>query len=68
MAPRSANDTDIAVSAWTRMTKFNLTGDGLSDEQKNQIRAFYKALKNRGPEFVPGMPGIDPKSIENAEQ
>ena len=68
MAPRTINDTDVAVSAWTRMMKFNLTADGLSDEQKNQIRAFYKALKNRGPEFVPGMPGIDPKAVQNAGQ
>lgn len=65
MAPRSANDSDVVVAAWTRVLKLNLTGGVLSDEQKNQIRAFYKAYKNRGPEFVPdAMPGIDPKSVQ----
>lgn len=68
MAPRAANDTDIAIAAWTRLLKFDLTGDGLSDEQKDDIRAFYKALKNHGPEFVPGMGGIDPKTVQNAGQ
>lgn len=63
MSPRSSNDTDIAVVAWTHVYKFNLTGDGLTDEQKEGIRNFYKALKNHGPEFVPGMAGIDPKSV-----
>lgn len=68
MAPRASNDTDVAVAAWTQLLKFDLTGDGLSDEQKDEIRAFYKALKNHGPEFVPGMGGIDPKTVQNAGQ
>ena len=63
MGPRSANDMDIAVAAWTHLYKFNLTGDGLTDKQKEDIRTFYMALKNHGPEFVPGMAGIDPKSV-----
>ncbi|MBI3631052.1 MAG: DUF3105 domain-containing protein [Candidatus Sungbacteria bacterium] len=64
MASRSANDNDIAVAAWTRLLKFNLVGGRLSEDQKNQIRAFYRAFKNRGPEFVPdSMPGVDPKSF-----
>lgn len=64
MAPRSANDTDVAVAAWTRLLKLNLTGGVLSDDQKNQIRAFYRAYKNHGPEFVPDeMPGVDPKAF-----
>ena len=63
MEPRSANDTDVAIAAWTHVYKFNLAGDGLTDKQKEDIRTFYMALKNHGPEFVPGMPGIDPKSV-----
>ena len=65
MAPRSANDSDIAIVAWTRVLKIDLAGDDISDEQLHQIRAFYRAYKNRGPEFVPdSMPGVDPKSMQ----
>ena len=65
MAPRSANDADIAVAAWSHVYKFDLTGDTLAPEWVNGIRRFYKALRDRGPEFVPGnMPGIDPKSVQ----
>ncbi len=65
MAPRLANDSDVAVVAWTRVLKFDLGGQDISEEQLNQIRAFYKAHKNRGPEFVPDtMPGVDPKSVQ----
>lgn len=65
MGPRSANDMDVAVAAWTRVLKFNLTDGDITDEQLNQIRAFYKAYKNRGPEFVPDtMPGVNPKDTQ----
>lgn len=65
MAPRAANDADIAVVAWTHVLAFNLNGPRLSDQEMNQVRAFYQAFKNRGPEFVPDtMPGIDPKSVQ----
>lgn len=65
MAPRSANDADIAVAAWTRVFKFDVVGERLTDSEKDQIRAFYRGLKNRGPEFVPDtIPGIDPKSVQ----
>ena len=66
MGPRSANDADIAIAAWTHVYKFDLTSkeDGLTDKQKENIRLFYRAYKNKGPEFVPGMPGIDPKSVQ----
>lgn len=65
MGPRAANDTDVAVAAWTRVLKFNLTDGDISEEQLNQIRAFYKAHKNRGPENVPdSMPGVNPKDIQ----
>ncbi len=67
MAPRSANDADIAIVAWARVLKFDLgnTNGVLSDQQKNEIRRFYRAFKNHGPEFVPGdMGGVDPKSVQ----
>lgn len=65
MAPRSANDADIAVVAWARVLKFDLDGDNLTAEQESRIKAFYRAFKNHGPEFVPDtMPGIDPKNAQ----
>ena len=65
MAPRTANDADIAIAAWTRVLKINLMGGDITEEQLNEIRAFYRAWKNRGPEFVPdSMPGVDPKTIQ----
>lgn len=73
MAPRSANDSDIAIVAWTRVLKFDLTGSAasvkespyLSDKQKDGIRQFYRAFKNHGPEFVPeDMAGVDPKTVQ----
>lgn len=65
MAPRSANDSDVVVAAWTRVVKFDLAGGDISEEQLNQIRAFYKTYKNRGPESVPDtMPGVDPKTVQ----
>lgn len=68
MAPRSANDADIALVAWARVLKFNLTEGMLSDNNKNDIRRFYRAFKNRGPEFVPDtMPGVDPKSVQDEQ-
>lgn len=65
MAPRSANDADVAVVSWGRLIKFDMVNGVLSDEQKEDVRAFYQSFKNKGPEFVPdGMPGIDPKSVQ----
>lgn len=65
MAPRAANDSDIAVAAWTHLLKVNLADGDITDEQINQIRAFYKSYKNKGPEFVPDtMPGIDPRLVQ----
>jgi len=65
MGPRFANDADIAVVAWTRVLKFDLSGEGLSDAETKQIQGFYKSYKNHGPEFVPDtMPGVDPKSVQ----
>ena len=65
MAPRSANDSDIAIAAWTRLLKINLVDGDITEEQLNQIRAFYRAYKNKGPEFVPDtMPGVDPRTVQ----
>jgi len=65
MAPRSANDSDVAVAAWTRVFKFDLTNGVFGEQQKEEIRAFYRRFKNRGPEFVPDtMSGVDPKSVQ----
>ena len=46
--PRLANDTDIALAAWTRLDKFSV--QEYSDEQVEQ---FIKAYRNKGPEYVP---------------
>ncbi|MBI2097045.1 MAG: DUF3105 domain-containing protein [Candidatus Sungbacteria bacterium] len=65
MAPRSANDSDIAVVSWGHVFKINLDSGSLSESSRDQIRQFYKAFKNRGPEFVPDtVRGIDPKSAQ----
>lgn len=48
VAPRSANDTDIALAAWTRLDKFSVSE--FSDERAEK---FIKAFRNKGPEFVP---------------
>lgn len=71
MAPRqkkTEQDKDIAAVAWRRVYKFNLNGNGnLTEEQKNNIRAFYKKFVNRGPEAAPAtMSGIDPKTVQSA--
>ena len=65
MAPRAADDTDIAIAAWGHLLKFNLSGGILSDQQKKDIENFYLRLKDRGPENVPDfMAGVDPKNIK----
>lgn len=48
MAPRPANDSDIALAAWTRLDKFSE-----SEFSEERVRAFIKAWRNKGPEFVP---------------
>lgn len=55
ITPRSANETDIALAAWTRLDAFNLPADGALDETR--VRDFILRYKNRGPENVPGMGG-----------
>lgn len=46
LAPRSANDSLVALTSWTRILKLNEF-----DEAK--VAAFIKTNRNRGPEFVP---------------
>lgn len=48
VAPRSANDTDIALAAWTRLDKFSV-----SEYSDERVEEFIKAYRNKGPEFVP---------------
>jgi hypothetical protein len=58
LLPRSKNDTDIALTAWTRLDKFNFNPDGTFDEKR--IKDFIRRYKNKGPENVPGMGGGKP--------
>ncbi len=46
LTPREANNDMIALAAWGRLDKFDYF-----DEER--IVKFIKALKNKGPEFVP---------------
>lgn len=48
MAPRSANDSDIALAAWNHLDKFSA-----AEFSEEHIREFIKAYRNKGPEFVP---------------
>lgn len=48
MAPRAANDADIALAAWNHLDKFSA-----AEFSEERVRAFIKAYRNRGPEFVP---------------
>ncbi|MBI4132199.1 MAG: DUF3105 domain-containing protein [Candidatus Sungbacteria bacterium] len=48
MAPRQANDSDIALAAWTRLDKFSE-----SEFSEERVRDFVRAWRNKGPEFVP---------------
>lgn len=48
VVPRSKNDADIALAAWSRLDKFNV-----SDFSEERVDKFIKAFRNKGPEFVP---------------
>lgn len=48
VTPRSKNDIDIAVAAWTRLDKFSV-----SEYSEERIEQFIRAHRNKGPEFVP---------------
>jgi hypothetical protein len=49
VAPRAANDKDIALAAWGRLDKFDFDG-GPADKQR--IRDFILRYQNQGPEKV----------------
>lgn len=51
MSPRVANETDIALAAWTRLDTFNLREDGTLDAKR--VREFIQRYRNKGPEYVP---------------
>ena len=51
MNPRAANETDIALAAWTRLDTFNLNEDGTVDTAR--VRDFIQRYRNKGPEYVP---------------
>lgn len=53
---RDKNDTDIAISAWTRLDTFNLENGELTDEQVTRLTDFIKRWQNRGPEKVVSQP------------
>lgn len=48
MAPRAANDSDIALAAWNHLDKFSV-----AEFSEERVRKFIKAYRNKGPEFVP---------------
>lgn len=48
VTPRSKNDSDIAVAAWTRLDTFSV-----SEYSEERVRQFILAYRNKGPEFVP---------------
>lgn len=51
VSPRAANETDIALAAWTRLDTFNLNEDGTVDIKR--ILDFTQRYRNKGPEYVP---------------
>lgn len=53
LEPRAANDTDVALSSWGRIYKFNLNPDGSFDA--DAINNYILKYKNTGPELVPDM-------------
>jgi len=48
VAPRQANDADIALAAWNHLDKFSV-----SEFSEERVRAFIRAYRNKGPEFIP---------------
>lgn len=49
VTPRSQNDTDVALTGWGRLDKFNIEANGLD---KQRVEDFISRYKNRGPENV----------------
>ncbi|HEX9721808.1 MAG TPA: DUF3105 domain-containing protein [Candidatus Paceibacterota bacterium] len=56
LTPRAANDTDIALAAWTRLDAFDLEQLALS-EVEGRILDFIARYRDKGPEYVPQMTG-----------
>ena len=50
IAPRAANETDIALVAWRRVDAFNIENGSLDE---TRIRDFITRYQNKGPEKVP---------------
>ena len=48
VTPRTKNDSDIALAAWSRLDTFSA-----SEFSEERVNRFIKAFRNRGPEFVP---------------
>ena len=55
LTPRSANETDIALAAWTRLDTFDLPKDGTLETKR--ISNFISRYLNKGPEYVPQSTG-----------
>ena len=56
LTPREANDTDIAIAAWTRLDAFNVE-EISADELEGRILDFIARWRDKGPEYVPQMTG-----------
>lgn len=50
LAPRTRNNTDIAVAAWGRLDAFNIEQDVFNAQR---IEDFITRYRNKGPELVP---------------
>jgi hypothetical protein len=55
LTPRSGNDTDIALSAWTRLDTFNLEDGNLTEGLEKRISDFIQRYKHKGPELIKGI-------------
>ena len=51
LTPRSLNETDITLTAWTRLDTFDLNLDGTIDTKR--VLDFIQRYRNKGPEYVP---------------
>lgn len=50
VVPRPKLDSNVALTAWTKMLKLNFNGDSLSEDQVKQAKEFIKYWQNKGPE------------------
>lgn len=56
LTPRAANDSDIALAAWTRLDTFDLDEDGSFFDEK-RVKDFIQRYRHKGPEYVPQVTG-----------